>query len=117
MSVHHDPSIALFAAVAAQHGQAWVPSESPKFGSNALRVNGKIYAALTRKHRLLLKLPPARIEELLAAGRVERFESGGRAMNGWVTSTSVNVDDWIALSNDARAFLAAAATKPRRKTR
>jgi hypothetical protein len=117
MSTNHDPAITLFAAVARQHGQAWVPSASPKFGSNALRVNGKIYAALTRKHRLLLKLPPARIEELLAARRVERFESGRRAMNGWVTSTSGSVDDWIALSNEARAFLTTEATKPRRATR
>lgn len=114
MSLDH--AITLFTAVAAHHGMKWTPSESPKFGADALRVNEKIYAALTRKHRLLLKLPPARIEELLAAKRVERFESGGRAMNGWVTSTSDNVDDWIALSNEARAFLVAEATKHRRKT-
>jgi hypothetical protein len=47
MSMDHDPAIALFAAVAAHHGETWVPSDAPKFGVNALRVNGKIYAALT----------------------------------------------------------------------
>lgn len=84
MSMDHDPAIAPFAAVAAHHGETWVPSDAPKFGANALRVNGKIYAALTRSRRLLLKLPPARVTELLATRRVERFESGGRVMNGWV---------------------------------
>lgn len=49
-----------FAAVAAHHGMTWTPSSSPKFGANALRVDGKIFAALTRDGRLLLKLPPAR---------------------------------------------------------
>lgn len=116
MSMDHDPAIAPFAAVAAHHGETWVPSDAPKFGANALRVNGKIYAALTRSRRLLLKLPPARVTELLATRRVERFESGGRAMNGWVSLTPAAADHWIALADEAHQCVAGE-TRRKRKLR
>ena len=112
MTMDHDPAIALFAAIASHHGETWVPSDSPKFGANALCVNGRIYAALTRNRRLLLKLPPARVMELLATHHAERFESGGRVMNGWITLTPAAADRWIALSDEARKCVAG---EPRRK--
>ncbi|HKZ09202.1 MAG TPA: hypothetical protein VJL61_00685 [Rhodanobacteraceae bacterium] len=114
--MHADRSLALFAKVAAHRGEIWTYSESQKFGSNALRVNGKIYAALTRSHRLLLKLPPTRTAELLASKRAEPFESGGRVMNGWITLTAERAGDWIALSDEAFAF-ATTQTQPKRKSR
>ena len=116
MTMDHDPAIALFAAVAAHHGETWVPSDSVKFGSNALRVNGKIYAALTRKRHLLLKLPPARVAELLASGRAAPMESGGRVMRGWITLAPDAADQWIALSDEARKCVAAE-TQRKRKSR
>lgn len=109
-------AVTLFTAVAAHHGVAWAPSDSQKFGANALRVNGKIYAALTRAHRLLLKLPPARVAELLAAKRAERMQSGGRVMNGWITLAPGDKAEWIALSDEARAFVTTE-TKRKRKSR
>ena len=110
-----DPAIDLFRAVAAHHGVNWTPSDSPKFGANALRVHDKIYAALTRSHRLLLKLPPARVAALLAAKRAERFESGGRVMNGWITLMPGDADEWIALSDEARVFVAAQIQRKRKE--
>lgn len=115
MTMDHDPAIALFAAVAAHHGETWVPSESAKFGANALRVNGKIYAALTRKRHLLLKLPPARVKELLARKHAEPMESGGRVMHGWITVAAEDADLWIALSDEARRFVTSE-TKRKRKS-
>lgn len=109
-------ALTLFAAVAAHHGEKWTPSSSPKFGANALRVRGKIYAALTRKHRLLLKLPPGRVAELLASKRAKPMESGGRVMNGWITLAPDNKAEWTALADEARAFVIAA-TKARRTPR
>lgn len=109
-----DPAIELFRQVASHHGVAWTPSASPKFGSDSLRIDGKIYAALTRSHCLLLKLPPARTAELLAAKRARRFESGGRVMNGWITLAPDQARDWIALSDEARAFLASQTTSKRK---
>lgn len=111
-----DPAIDLFRKVATHHGATWTYSDSPKFGSNALRINDRIYAALTRAHRLLLKLPPARTTELLAAHRAERFESGGRVMKGWATLTLDQATDWIPMADEARAFLETA-IQPKRKSR
>jgi len=115
MTMDHDPAISLFAAVAAHHGETWVPSDSVKFGANALHVNGKIYAALTRKRRLLLKLPPTRITELLKDGRAAPMESGGRVMRGWITLAPGDAELWIPLSNEARTFVTTE-TKRKRKT-
>lgn len=109
-------AITLFAAVAAHHKQVWEFNAAPKFGANALRVHGKIYAALTRKFCLLLKLPPARVAELLAAKRANPMESGGRVMKGWITLAPDNKSEWIALSDEARAFVTSE-RKPKRKPR
>jgi hypothetical protein len=106
-----DRSTELFAAVAADHGLKWTPGASPKFGANALRVHDKIFAALTHSHRLLLKLPTTLVTELLAAKRAQRFESGGRVMNGWVTLAPNNESEWIALSREARVYVAAEAKR------
>lgn len=111
----HDPALGLFRSVAAHHGVKWTYDDSPKFGSNALRVNGKIYAALTRSYRLLLKLPPARVADLLASKRAGRFESGGRVMNGWITLAPDRADHWIALSDEAFVF-ATTQTRHKRKS-
>ena len=105
MTMDHDPAIALFAAVAAQLGETWIPSDSMKFGSNALRVDGEIYAALTRKRHLLLKLPPTRVAELLDDGRAAPMESGGRVMRGWITLAPDAAELWIPLSKEARKFV------------
>lgn len=109
----------LFARVAAHHHVDWTPSESQKFGANSLKLGDSIYAALTRSNRLLLKLAPDRVADLLAAGRAQRFESGGRVMGGWITLGPDDADTWIALSDEARAYVAALAkqTKRKRKSR
>ncbi|HEY3520407.1 MAG TPA: hypothetical protein VGK80_05130 [Rhodanobacteraceae bacterium] len=109
-----DPAFAFFAAVAASQNVEWTPADSPKFGADALRVNGKIYAALTRSRRLLLKLPPTRVAELLESKRAERMQSGGRVMKGWITLPPDDKSEWIALSEEARVFVAAASTPTRR---
>lgn len=108
--------MALFAAVARHHGETWAFDDTPKFGANALRVHGKIYAALTRKFCLLLKLPPARVAELLADKRVKPMESGGRVMQGWITLAPNSKAEWIALADEARAFVTSE-MRPRRKLR
>ncbi len=116
MTLDNDPAIALFAAVAAHHGETWMPSDSAKFGANALRVNGKIYAALTRKRHLLLKLPPTRVAELLGDGRAAPMESGGRVMRGWITLAPGSAELWIPLSNEARRFITVETQQKRKQS-
>jgi hypothetical protein len=54
------------------------------FGSLGLKVNGKLFAMPVRG-RLVLKLPGARVDALVAAGEGDYFDPGhGRLMKEWV---------------------------------
>lgn len=56
-----------------------------RFGASALKRNGRIFAMLVRG-RLVLKLPRARVDALVAAGLGERFDPrrNGRLMKEWL---------------------------------
>jgi hypothetical protein len=95
----------LFRAVAAYHGDILNSESKRGFGSGALKVNGKIFASLT-KGRLLLKLPAAAVDDLIASNKGERFSIGlNRAKREWVTIGPSDTKTWIALSKQARAFV------------
>jgi TfoX/Sxy family transcriptional regulator of competence genes len=73
------------------------------FGSKGLRT-GKKFFAIWWHEQLVLKLPPAQIEQLVTAGNGALFEPmEGRQMNGWVVVAPGT--DWTALSIDARDFV------------
>jgi TfoX/Sxy family transcriptional regulator of competence genes len=75
-----------------------------EFGSNALKVNGKIFAMLVRGS-LVLKLPKARVEALIASGQGGPFDAGkGKPMKEWVTVLA-SERTWLALAHEARAFV------------
>jgi uncharacterized protein YndB with AHSA1/START domain len=77
-----------------------------KFGSNGLRVNNKIFAML-RQDRLVVKLPPGRVELLVGAGQGERMISGGgRQMREWLVLDSSSGEDWSALAREACEYVA-----------
>lgn len=54
-----------------------------KFGGDALCVDGRIIGFASKDDMLVLKLPEARVSELLEAGAAA-FRSGGRVMREWV---------------------------------
>lgn len=112
--MNSESAVDLFAAVAQHHRLSWTLSEPAKFGANALEVHGKIFAALTRGSDLLLKLPPARVDALVAARCARRFAGGGRAMNGWILVSPVDRAEWIALSEEARNFVASQTSSNKR---
>ncbi len=73
------------------------------FGSKGLRTGTK-YFATWWKSRLVLKVPPSRADELIAARQGEPFEPmEGRPMKGWVVVAPTA--DWPALAAEARAFV------------
>lgn len=76
------------------------------FGTNAgLRVSGKIFAMLVRGE-LVVKLPRDRVDELVDAGTVERFDAGkGRPMKEWASVPPSASRRWKALVEEARAFV------------
>lgn len=60
------------------------PEPGRHFGSAALKVNGSIFA-MGMDGRLVLKLPAARVTELIDLGPGEPFGTKGRAMREWVS--------------------------------
>jgi len=81
---------------------------------NVLSVNAKIFAMLARG-ALVVKLPRARAEALVAAGKGRPFDPGhGRLMKEWV-AVSPGASPWLPLAREAHAFVSAA--PPARGTR
>jgi hypothetical protein len=74
------------------------------FGSNALKINNKIFAMLVGG-RLVVKLPRARVTELIETGRGQPFDSGkGKPMKEWIALTGDEAE-CRALVVEAQAFV------------
>ena len=81
------------------------PGQSAGFGSGSLRINGKIFAMFVRGH-LVVKLPRARVDELVAAGDGVRFDANkGTPMKEWLSVSETSRLDWERLSADAFGFV------------
>ena len=95
---------ALAAALDGEEGVA-VGSGKGGFGSEALQVDGHIFAMVTNG-RLVLKLPAARVASLIGAGDGLPFDAGkGRPMKEWVALADGDVA-WRELALEALAFVA-----------
>jgi hypothetical protein len=82
-----------------------------RFGANALRVDGHIFAML-RSGGLVLKLPATDVAGLLAAGRGKPFDAGkGIPMREWVVLTSKDQADWQAAARKAMEFVGQSTTR------
>jgi hypothetical protein len=76
------------------------------FGSSGLKVNGKLFALLSdRTGQFVAKLPKARVEELVRAGKGEPFDPGhGRLMKEWIALLP-GQEDWTALAREGYRFV------------
>ena len=75
------------------------------FGCQGLRT-GRKFLAIWWHEQLVVKLPPARLAELVEAGEGQPFEPmEGRPMNGWIVLGESA--DWTPLVEEARAYVAA----------
>jgi hypothetical protein len=75
-----------------------------KFGSNGLKVNGKLFALFTQG-TLVVKLPRVRVLSLVAEGVGKPFDPGhGRLMKGWLTVINPRVS-WLDLVKEALLFV------------
>jgi hypothetical protein len=114
--VPRPPSIeARFAAVVAAFAddprvEAPLPEDAAtaegknKFGSRGLKVDGKVFA-MPSKGRLVVKLPHARVAELVTAKKGETYVLGARAMKEWVAVSEGTTASWRALAREARDFV------------
>src|SRR5215831_8090359 len=92
--------------VAAVAGKRGVTRESRQgFGSGALKVNGKIFAMMTPGAEFVVKIPKARVDDLVNQGIGERFEPGpGRMMKEWLALDG-HPDLWTELAKEAYQFV------------
>lgn len=75
-----------------------------KFGSNGLKVNGKLFALFTQG-TLVVKLPKARVSALVDEKVGRPFDPGhGRLMKEWLSIVSPKAS-WIALAREAHDFV------------
>ena len=83
------------------------PQAGSSFGSNGMKVSGKLFAMLT-SGKLVLKLPRARVDALIAAGEGTHFDprKNGRVMKEWISLESASDEDWLRLAREALAFVA-----------
>ncbi|MCX5063862.1 MULTISPECIES: hypothetical protein [unclassified Streptomyces] len=84
------------------------PGREGRFGAAALKVGGKIFAMLAQGH-LVVKLPRARVDELVDAGEGERFDPGhGRLMSEWLSLNPGSELSWDGLAHEALDFISPA---------
>ena len=69
-----------------------------------LKAGGKIFAMFPRGE-FVVKLPKARVDELVEAGKGRRFDPGhGRLMKEWIV-VAPGKADWLSLANEAFAYV------------
>jgi hypothetical protein len=80
------------------------PKPGNGFGSNALRYHNRIFAMCVRG-RLVVKLPEARVDDLVASGEGVRFDANkGTPMKEWLSLDPASKLDWLALAGEALDF-------------
>lgn len=82
------------------------PSEGKSFGSSALKMQNKIFAMLVRS-QLVVKLPRARVDVLVASGAGERYDPrhDGRLMKEWLSVAPMSQEEWLPLAREAPEFV------------
>jgi hypothetical protein len=75
-----------------------------KFGSNGLKINGKLFALFTQG-TLVVKLPKERVSALVASGVGAPFDPGhGRLMKEWLSVVSPGAS-WVDLAKEVHDFV------------
>ena len=96
---------AIFDPIAAEYLERPGVDIGPMFGSEGLRVRGKVFAFVGYKGALVVKVPASRADEIEAAGDGARMQMRGRTMREWVMIGVDRADRWAPLTADAFAYL------------
>ncbi|MDE2596442.1 MAG: hypothetical protein KGL44_06140 [Sphingomonadales bacterium] len=94
-----------FAAVVAMFAASDPSVERVKlFGYDCLRADGKVFTKVD-KGRIIIRLPPARIDALMAAGRLVPYERGLRTMKQWAAIEHADTPLVLELAREARSLV------------
>jgi hypothetical protein len=100
-----EPEARFRQAVAAYDDDPRVSAGTGFGGSPGRRVDGRIFAMLAHD-TLVVKLPAARVTELISSGAGRPFDAGkGRPMREWVSVPPAEPDPWPGLASEAYAFV------------
>lgn len=86
--------------------------EKAMFGGLAFLIGGHMAVTASSKGGLLVRVDPARTDELVDEPHVGRFEMRGRPMDGWLRVDAAAVADDDALERWVRQAVAYARTLP-----
>jgi len=76
------------------------------FSTDGLGIRGKIFAVVPHDGGLMVKVPEARADELVAESAVERMVMRDRELREWVVMPDAASDSaWSALLEEACAYL------------
>jgi len=74
------------------------------FGSAGLKLDGRIFAMISSRGKFVVKLPKARVDELVGLGKGERFDPGhGRVMKEWLVFAGAP-SSWLDVAEEAHQF-------------
>jgi hypothetical protein len=81
-------------------------TRSTMMGLPCLRVNGRFFASFDpRTNSLIVKLPAARVDELINSDRGTPFAPAGRRFRQWAAITPSRSPLWPALLEEALTFV------------
>ena len=82
-----------------------MPVGKKGFGSSGLYVKGKLFAFLSQKNQLIVKLPKKRVDDLVACGVGMHWDPrhDGRVFREWVV-LEPSSRTWIPLAKEAMQF-------------
>lgn len=93
-------------------------TRSTMMGFPCLRVRGQFFASTDRATgNLLVKLPEARVDQLVDAGRAEPFAPAGRRFREWAAIPYERARSWKGLLDEALDFVDALPPAKARKRR
>ncbi len=77
------------------------------FGSSGLYTKNKLFAFLSHKNQLILKLPKERVDELVSHGEGMYWNPrrDGRALKEWVVLKPSSKIKWLPLAKEAMSFV------------
>jgi hypothetical protein len=95
----------LFDPIAAEYLRRDGVDIGPMFGSEGLRIRGKVFAFVGYRGSLVVKVPEARADAAVAAGEGERMSMRGRQMREWLLIGPEHADSWAPFVSEAYAYV------------
>lgn len=96
---------AIFDPIAAEYLARPGVDIGPMFGSEGLRIRGKIFAFVGYLNGLVVKVPEGRANEIVATGTAERMTMRERTMREWLFVGRDEHEHWRALIAEAFAYV------------